>query len=279
MCASPMPRALVGVVLAFAAVTTASGQADVTPLRVCADPNNLPFSDAQGRGFENRIAELIAKDMGTTVSYTWWAQRRGFVRNTLKERQCDVVIGVPADYDPVDTTRHYYRSMYVFVSRADRDYRLTSVKDPRLRHLKIGVHLIGDDGTNTPPAHALGDQGIVENVIGFPIYGDYRETSPPTRLLDAVEEGALDVAAAWGPLAGYAALHSPIPLRIDPIEDGAAFAPLRFEFDIAMGVRKGDGDFKASLESFIVRRQTEIEAVLREFGVPLLLPSEQRSAK
>jgi mxaJ protein len=278
MPASPIARTLAGLALSLAGMTTAAAQSDSSLLRVCADPNNLPFSDAEGGGFENRIAELVGKEIGKTVAYTWWAQRRGFVRNTLKERQCDLVIGVPAHYDPVDTTRPYYRSTYVFVSRADRNYRLTSLKDPRLRSLKIGVHLIGDDGTNTPPAHALGEQGIIDNVTGFPIYGDYREKSPPTRLIEAVEKGDLDIAAAWGPLAGYAALHSPVPLRIDAIEDGAAFAPLSFEFDIAMGVRRGDSALKAAVDSLIDRKHADIEAVLREFGIPLV-SKQQSSAK
>ncbi len=237
-------------------------------LRVCADPNNLPFSDANGKGLENKLAELVAREMGAKVAYTWWAQRRGFVRNTLKAGLCDVVMGVPAHYDLVETTRPYYRSSYVFVSRQDRNLDVASLKDPRLHTLKIGVHLFGDDGMNSPPIHALGEEGIVGNVIGYTLYGDYRDATPPARLIEAVERGDVEIAAAWGPLAGYAALHSPVPLRIVPI-DGKDFAPLRFSFDIAMGVRKGDAALRTRLDEIIVRKGADIAALLESYGVPL----------
>ena len=113
-------------------------------LRVCSDPNNLPFSNARGEGFENRIAELLARDLGTHVAYTWWAQRRGFLRNTLNAGACDVVIGYPADAEMAQTTAPYYRSSYMFVTR--RGLRIDSLDDPRLQTLRVGVQLIGDDG-------------------------------------------------------------------------------------------------------------------------------------
>jgi mxaJ protein len=135
-------------------------------LRVCADPNNLPFSNRAGAGFENRIAELLASDRHATLEYTWWAQRRGFVRNTLAAGACDVLIGVPSGFDPVATTRPYYRSSYVFVSKRDRTRDLHSFDDPRLPALRIGVQMIGDDFANTPPAHALARRGMTRNVVG-----------------------------------------------------------------------------------------------------------------
>ena len=155
--------------------TALSDPVGPTAFRVCADPNNLPFSNSEGTGFENKLAELIAQDLGQHVVYTWWAQRRGFIRNTLKAGSCDVVMGVPARLDMVETTRPYYGSTYVFLSRADRHYDLHSLKDPRLHNLAIGVQLIGDDGYNTPPAHALGEQGIITNLVGYTVYGDYRQ--------------------------------------------------------------------------------------------------------
>lgn len=239
-------------------------------LRVCADPNNMPFSNRDRAGFENKIAELAAEKLGKTLTYTWWAQRRGFIRHTLKAGLCDLVIGVPAQYDLVENTRPYYRSTYVFVSRRDQDLQLSSIEDPRLKQLTIGVHLIGDDGNNTPPAHALGDQGIVENVRGFMIYGDYREPDPPARLIEAVEHGDIDVAAAWGPLAGYAAQSSSVPLRITPIQGGEQFAPLRFQFEIAMGVRKGDHALRDQLNDFLAQNAAGIDALLKSYGVPLV---------
>jgi mxaJ protein len=239
-------------------------------LRVCADPNNLPFSNAERQGFENKLAELVAAELGKTVAYTWWAQRRGFVRNTLKAKDCDVLIGVPVGYDLVETTRPYYRSTYVFVSRQDRNLDIASLDDERLRQLSIGVHLIGDDGANTPPADALAHRGMTGNVKGYMIYGDYRQSSPPSRLIDAVENGEIDIAAAWGPLAGYAAKASPVPLRITPIEDDGKFAPLKFRFAIAMGVRHGDHALHQQLDEVIAHKRNEIRELLASYGVPLV---------
>jgi mxaJ protein len=237
-------------------------------LRVCADPNNLPFSNREGEGFENRIAELVAEELDAELSYTWWAQRRGFIRNTLNAGVCDVVMGVPAGYELLETTAAYYRSAYVYVYRADSGLDLHSITDPRLRDLRIGVHLIGDDGANPPPAHALGAQGIVDNVFGYMIYGDYREPNPPARVIEAVAEGDLDVAAVWGPFGGYFAKHAPVPLAAVPITDTAAFAPLRFEFGVAMGVRKGDRALLEELNGIIERRREDIDALLDAYGVP-----------
>jgi mxaJ protein len=246
-------------------------------LKVCADPNNLPFSNADGAGFENKLAEIVAADLGKKVAYTWWAQRRGFVRNTLNAGACDVVMGVPIDYELVETTRPYYRSSYVFVSRADRNLNVESIKDPRLKDLKIGVHLIGSDGNNTPPGQALGQQNIVQKVAGYMIYGDYSEPNPPARLVEAVEKGHIDVAAAWGPLAGYAAKLSPVPLTIVPITGAEDFAPLRFQFEIGMGVRKGNHALETRLDDIIARKQPEIRELLESYGVPLIQASARTS--
>jgi len=242
-------------------------------LRVCADPNNLPFSNREGEGFENRIAELLAEELDARLSYTWWAQRRGFIRNTLNAGACDVVIGVPAGYELVETTTPYYRSAYVYVYRADLGLDLHSIRDPRLHDLRIGVHLIGDDGANPPPAHALGAQGIVDNVVGFMIYGDYREPNPPARVIEAVAAGELDVAAVWGPFGGYFARHAAVPLAAVPITDTAAFAPLRFEFGVAMGVRKDDRGLLDELNGIIERRREDIHALLDTYAVPRVVPS------
>jgi quinoprotein dehydrogenase-associated probable ABC transporter substrate-binding protein len=239
-------------------------------LRVCADPNNLPFSNQQEEGFENRIAELVADELDAELAYTWWAQRRGFVRSTLRAGACDLVIGVPADYELVETTSAYYRSGYVYVYRADRGLDLRSMRDPRLRKLRIGVHLIGDDGVNPPPAHALSEQGIVGNVVGYMIYGDYREPNPPARIVEAVASGELDLAAVWGPIGGYFAKHASVPLVAVPITDTAGFAPLRFEFGIAMGVRQGEHAFRDELNGVLERRRQDVHRLLDAYGVPRL---------
>ena len=256
-------------VLIGLASTTAAAASD-GKLRVCADPNNLPFSNRAEAGFENRLAAMLGAHLGKQVSYTWWAQRRGFIRNTLKAERCDVVMGVPVGYDLVETTRPYYRSTYVFVTREDRHLDLSSLLDPRLRQLVIGVHLVGDDGNNPPPAQALGEQGIVDNVRGYSIYGDYRQADPPARLIEAVANGEIDVAAAWGPLGGYFATHSKVPLTVAPIRDGERFAPQQFEFAISIGVRKGDHALRDQLNAFIDQHRSEIAALLRSYGVPLV---------
>jgi len=276
------PLAALGVIGATAVVAALAGPASAAgrELRVCADPNNLPFSNQEGEGFENRIAELVAEELDAELSYTWWAQRRGFIRNTLNAGACDVVMGVPAGYELVETTAAYYRSAYVYVYRADRGLDLRSIQDPRLRELRIGVHLIGDDGANPPPAHALGAQGIVDNVVGYMIYGDYREPNPPARVIEAVAVGDLDVAAVWGPFGGYFAKHAPVPLAAVPITDTAAFAPLRFEFGMAMGVRKDDRALLEELNEIVERRREDIHALLDEYGVPRVAPGafEEREA-
>ncbi len=259
---------------AFAEDVSNAGKA----LRVCADPNNLPFSNKVREGFENKLADLVAADLGEKVEYTWWAQRRGNIRNTLKARTCDVIMGVPADLRKVETTRPYYRSTYVFVSRAGSGDAISSLKDARLRSLTIGIQLIGDNGFNTPPSHALTSEGIVNNLRGYTVYGDYRQANPPARIVEAVRDGEVDIAAVWGPLAGYFASRGGTPLVVTPVSDPDDFPGLRFQFDIAMGVRKGDEVFKSQLNAVIERRHPEITALLKSYGVPLIENEQALSA-
>ena len=240
-------------------------------LRVCADPNNLPFSDSTGRGFENRIARVLAAELGDSVAYTWWAQRRGFVRNTLKARRCDVVIGAPAGDEQMKTTAPYYRSTYVFVTRRGALAPVRSFDDPRLRRLTVGVHVIGDDGNSLPPGVALARRGIVTNVRGYSIYGDYREESPPARLIDAVARGDVDVAVAWGPLAGYYARRSRVPLVVTPVDPRPADGPAaRMVFGMALGLRRGEDSLRTALEGALARRRGEVRRILADYGVPLV---------
>jgi mxaJ protein len=239
-------------------------------LRVCADPNNLPFSNRAEEGFENRIVRLVAADLGAEVRYTWWAQRRGFVRNTLGAGECDLVPGVPAHFDRVATTAPYYRSSYVFVTRADLSPAVESIDDPRLRRLALGVHLIGDDYANPPPVTALARRGIVRNVAGYSIYGDYREPNPPERLVAAVARHEVDVAIVWGPLGGYFATREPAPLRVTRLREADDGADAPFTFAIAMGVRPADSALARRVEAVLVRRGTEVRAILERYGVPLL---------
>ena len=237
-------------------------------LRACADPNNLPFSNQRLEGFENRLAELVARDLGARVEYTWWAQRRGFVRNTLNAGDCDVLLGVPSSFELALATRPYYRSTYVFVTRAGHGPAVRSVDDPVLRQVRVGVQMIGDDGTNAPPAHALAQRGIIDNVAGYSVYGDYREESPPARIVRAVAAGEVDVAVVWGPLAGYFAPRQRVPLRLEPVSPQIDLPFLPFVFDISMAVRRGDEELKAELDEILDLRQEEIDAILDRYGVP-----------
>src|SRR3954452_2095187 len=173
-----LPLHGLALVLAFA---LGALPAHARELRVCADPNNLPFSNEAREGFENKIVDLIAQDLGASVGYTWWAQRRGFIRNTLKAGSCDLVPGSPSGMEMLRTTAPYYRSTYVFVTRADGP-QVASFDDPALRALRVGVQLVGNDGFNTPPAHALARGGIVDNGRGYSLSGDYAEPNPPARI-------------------------------------------------------------------------------------------------
>ena len=231
-------------------------------LRVCADPDNLPYSNDHRVGFENRIAQLVADEMEARVEYVWWPQRRGFLRNTLNAERCDVVIGLPAAVDMALTTRPYYRSSYAFVSRADRHLDVEAFDDERLRELRIGVQLIGDDGANSPPAHALSRRGIVKNVVGFPVYDD------PARIVHAVAEGTIDIAVVWGPLAGYAGSREPVPIAVVPVKPQFDPPALPLAFDISMAVRPGDSALRQQLDSIIERRGADLANILAEYHVP-----------
>ena len=212
---------------------------------------------------------LIANDLGETVSYTWWAQRRGYVRNTLKSGLCDLWPGVATAVDMLATTRPYYRSSYVFVSRADRGLDIRSYDDPRLRSLTIGVQMIGNDATNTPPTHALARRGITGNVRGYMLWGDYNKPNPPAAIVDAVAQGQVDVAVVWGPLAGYFAAQEPEKLRVTPVEPTFDGPQWPMAFDISMGLRRGDPAFQHDIEQALQRNHAAIQAILAAYHVPL----------
>ncbi|HEX4507558.1 MAG TPA: substrate-binding domain-containing protein [Alphaproteobacteria bacterium] len=255
--------------IAIVLLLLAAQPATARDLKVCADPNNMPFSNKAGEGFENRIAELVARDLGATVRYTWWAQRRGFVRNTLKTGDCDVWPGVAAGMDMLTTTHPYYTSSYVFVSRAGDRLDITSFDDPRLKTLTVGVQMVGNDAMNTPPAHALARRGITGNVRGYMLYGDYRQPNPPAAIIDAVARHDIDVGVAWGPMAGYFAGLEKTPLSVSTLSapfDGPGW-PMRF--GIAMGVRKGDTALADEINTVLDRETAAIRQILSSYRVPL----------
>jgi mxaJ protein len=267
---TPVVLASVACLAVLGAVLMGARAKARVPLRVCSDPNNLPFSDSARTGFENKIASVVGQELERPLTYTWWAQRRGFVRNTLDAGECDLVVGMASGVDILSTTRPYYKSTYVFVSRRDRKLGIGSFDDPRLRTLKIGVQLIGDDFSNTPPAHALANRGMTKNIVGFTVYGDYAQAAPQSDIIKAVENGKVDVAVVWGPVAGYFAKQSPVPLEIVPVSPRVDLPYLPFVFDIAMGVRRGDTTFRDALDAIIVRRKPTIDSILTAYGVPLV---------
>lgn len=239
---------------------------DFKMLRVCGDPENMPFSDQKAQGFENKIADVIAGALGDSVVYTWWPHRRGFVRNTLSAGECDVVMGVPAGYDPVATTDPYYRSTYYIVTRTDRHLDIQSLDDPRLKTLKVGVGLIGDDYTNTPPAQALASHGVTKNVRGFSLF--YDEDTHPQDIVNAVAKGTIDVALVWGPVAGYFAKESSVPLSLVALPDSDSASGVLFAYNVAIGVRHSDRELKATLDSLLTQKRDTIQGILRAYNVP-----------
>jgi len=257
------------VVAAAVALMGGAPHRTISELRVCADPYNMPFSDDREQGFENKIANVVARDLNARVVNYWWPHRRGLVRNSLSAGYCDVIIGAPVGWDLVATTRPYYRSTYYFVYRADRGLTLNSLDDTLLRHLRIGVNIIGYDYTNTPPVHALGVRGIV-GLVGF---GNFLNPDPkadhPQDIIDAVAKDSIDVAIVWGPRAGYWAKRATIPLTLVPLPDSDAASGMRFAFDFAMGVRRHDKELHAQLDSVIERRRGEIFGILQDYNVPM----------
>ncbi len=264
------PGACAAILLAATPAAAAQPQPSSAPiLTVCADPNNLPFSDRTGAGFENRIATLLAKDMGVQLRYFWWAQRRGFVRNTLGAAQCDLWPGIAAGVENVAPSHPYYRSTYVFVTRADRKLQGLTLDDPRLRSLSIGVQMIGNDGINTPPAHAIARRGLTQHVHGYMLYGNYVDSNPPSSIIDAVARGEIDVALAWGPLAGFFASRAATPLRVEPVTPVVDAGVLPMTYDISMGIRRGNPQLQQRVNALLEKDKAKIDAILREYHVPL----------
>ena len=242
-------------------------------LTACADPNNLPFSNRAGQGFENKFAELIAADLHAKLHYVWWAQRRGYVRNTLNEAKCDFWPGIGSNVEMAATSRPYYRSTYLFVTRASDKLDRLTLDDPRLRKLRIGVQMVGDDFSNTPPAHALTRRGLVDNIRGYMLYGDYRQPSPASEIVRAVERRDIDVALVWGPLAGYFAGRSPVPLRLEPVTPWMDDMQWPMQFDVSVGVGRDDQKLLKDIDGILARRSGDIRRLLRAYHVPIAAPS------
>lgn len=243
---------------------TASGEQG-EPIRVCADPDNLPYSNRELQGFENKIGEVIAQELGASLDYFWWPAQMGLVRNTLGRDRCDVLISIPKGFDPVLWTKPYYRSTYVLAYRSDRKLGLRSLDDPALKRLRLGVHV------NTPPYDALANRGLAENMVSYRLFFDPHDPDAsrrPEKVLQDVLSGAIDVAAAWGPMVGYFARQHPSPaLEMVPLGDDSSDA-MTFEF--SMGVKKGNRELKTRLEGVLEKREADIRRILADYGVPML---------
>jgi quinoprotein dehydrogenase-associated probable ABC transporter substrate-binding protein len=235
---------------------------DRTQLRVCADPNNLPFSNEKGEGFENRIAELLGAELKLPVSYVFFPQVTGFVRNTLRARNCDLIMGAVAGDDIVQTTNPYYHSGYMAVYRTDKGFEFAGFGDPKLRGLRLGIV------SATPPSNLLVTHDLLANTRSYQLLVDTRYESPAHQMLDDIVKGEIDVGFLWGPIAGYYIKQEKLPLTMAvlPNEPGAP----RMEYRIAMGVRANEPEWRRKINAVILRQQPKITAILRDYGIPLL---------
>jgi mxaJ protein len=251
----------------FAPSLAAEGQQQ-RELVVCADADNLPFSNDKSEGFENKIVDLIAAEMHTSVRYAWNGGPRGFRPRMLQSGACNLVIGVPAGLPGVSVTRPYYTSTYVFVTARSRKLNLRSFDDPALRNLKIGLQAIGAQGANTPPANALARRGLTDNIVGYSMREAVGEQTSQTNIIDAVVKGEVDTALVWGPLAGYFAKRYGNRLVLSPVAPDPQMPTLAFLYAMSIGVSNGDDAFKAELQRVLDQRRKDIDAILNDYGIP-----------
>jgi quinoprotein dehydrogenase-associated probable ABC transporter substrate-binding protein len=234
---------------------------DPKVFRVCADPNNLPFSNEKGEGFENKVAALLAVKLNEPVSYTYFPQVIGFVRNTLNALRCDVVVGVPIGDDQVQTTNPYYRTTYALIFRPGTGLDgIESLGDPRMKDKHIGIV------AGTPPATVMARDGLLALAKPYALTVDTRVEAPAHTMADDVAAGRIDAGVLWGPIAGFYAQRETPRLTVVPLLNEGQ----QMDFRIAMGVRRSDQDWKRKLNAIISESQSEIDQILRAYGVPLL---------
>lgn len=259
-----------------AGAITAPEKADPV-LHVCADPSSLPQSNDRGEGYENKIAQQLARDLGKKVEYTFFPQRMGFVRNTLRARdettlkfKCDLIMGVPKGYDLTATTQPYMRSTYAMVFRRRPDFKtfkepqdLLALPPEKLRSLRIGIF------GRSPAADWLLQNGLIDRAEMYaPQSGDPKET--PNTIIDRdLSSGKIDLAIVWGPVAGQliAAHGGPegwvaLPFKPD--------AKIKFDYEISMGLRQGEKDWQATLDQWIGSHRQQIQSILVDYHIPLL---------
>ena len=246
-----------------AAQNAATGElVNVDTLRVCSSPANLPFSNRRGEGFENQIAELFAAKLGMTVSYTWYPPARGFVRNTLNKRFCDLIIGITGLHELTQNSNPYYRTSWALVIRADNPRQVENLDSPALAEMKIGIIAA------SPPVTALAKRGLLKNMVSYPLRVDTRVENPSQEILTAVADGNMDAALIYGPIAGYWADKLQKPLRVIPLDSQASGT--RMDFVITMGMRRNEPLWKEKVNGFLRDNREEIDAILYRYGIPLL---------
>lgn len=236
--------------------------------KVCADQDNLPYSNAAGEGFENKIAEIIAADLGRELTYQYWHDRFGFLRNTLNGYRCDYVIGTNTTYDAVNTTKPYYRAGHVWVYRKDSGYDIKDWDSPDLRKGVIGVN------DKSPVAVALNQNGLMFNAKPYRIQRNLYD-SPGQKIQD-LEEGSIDIAIEWGPIGGYYAKKSKVEMVVVQIPEYATDQSRltgKTYWNISGGVRKKENDRRDEFEAAIFRNLDKIRAVMDEYGIPWSEPS------
>ena len=238
------------------------GLASQTELRVCADPHNLPFSNQQGEGFENKIAALVAHDLGLTLSYTWFPDSQGFVRATLMKHRCDVVMGTVAGVEDMATTDAYYHTAYVMLTRQSDNITTDKVSDWKIAGRRFGIV------AGTPPTNLVVDHNLMDQTAIYPLMVDTRVDAPGHRMVTDVGAGRVDVGLLWGPIAGYYQATDKLPLRLTFLDPEGA--KVRLDYHIAMGVRQGDVDFRRRLNGVIARERPQILAILQADNIPLL---------
>jgi quinoprotein dehydrogenase-associated probable ABC transporter substrate-binding protein len=259
---------LFALALAGAAVLPAAAQDESldlvshTRLRVCADPNDLPYSNDKGQGYENKIADIFAADLHEPVRDTWFLRTVGFVRRTLLAYRCDVVMTTVAGGSELETTNPYYRSGYMIVTRDSEHVTATSLADPVFADKRIGI------SAGSPPTDLLVRHGLMAHAVPYALLVVTRSENPAREMLQDLAAKKIDVALLWGPVAGYfiAADHLPLQMALLQSEAGGP----RLDYRIAMGVRRGDTVWRRTLNRLIGQHQAEITRILLDFHIPLL---------
>ncbi len=244
------------------ALAASAEAVDRTALRVCADPSNLPFSNDKGEGFENKIAELLAAELGVSVLYTWYPDSTGFIRNTLRARRCDLIMGTISGNDMLQNTNPYYRSAFALIYRKDAGLSLHSLDDEALKTLKLGAI------AGTPPVTILAQKALLKNLRPYQLLVDTRFQHPGQDMVHDVAEGVIDVGILWGPMAGYYARQESVPLEVVALK--TENAAIRLDYRITMGVRHNEPEWKRDINNLIRKKQGEINRILLGYGVPLL---------